>query len=107
MILYSARPTPVSLPLVVFRDVAYCDTRHEHEITLISDGTAAYAHGDLTDCGPVLRDTVTLSVTCGQPGRDDEPCDGRVEFNLDTEGTWTADPEARQLLAEYGQAVER
>lgn len=100
-------PKPVLLPLVVFRDVAYCDTRHEHEITLISDGVTVYAHGDGTDCGPALRYDATLTVTCGQPGRDDEPCDGQAEFNLDTEGTWTADPEARKLLAEYGQEVER
>lgn len=99
-------PAPVLLPLVVFRDVAYCDTRHEHEVTLISDGRTAYAHGDGTDCGPASRYDATLTVTCGQPGRDDEPCDGRVEFNLDTAGTWTADPAARRLLAEHGQPVE-
>jgi hypothetical protein len=99
------QPTP--LPLAVFRDVSYCDTRHEHEITLISDGRTAYAHGDATDCGTVSRDTVTLSVTCGQPGRDDEACDGQVEFSIDTEGTWTADPDARRLLAQHGTEVDR
>lgn len=95
----------VPLPLVVFRDVAYCG--RDHEVTMITDGHRAYARGDTTDCGPVLRDGTTLVVDCGQPLYDDEPCDSRVEFRLDSEGTWTADPKARRTLADYGTEVER
>lgn len=106
-ILPTAPPAPVLLPLVVFKDVTYCDSRHEHEITLISDGQRSYAHGDATDCGPALRYDATLTVDCGQPGIDDEPCAGQVMFHLDTAGTWTADPKARKLLFLHGQPVQR
>jgi hypothetical protein len=99
-------PAPAPAPLAVFQDVAYCDTRYEHEITMVSDGRTAYAAGDTTGCGPANRYDTTLVVTCNQPHQEAGPCDGRVEFNLDTAGTWTADPVARRLLAEHGEAVE-
>jgi hypothetical protein len=102
----STAPT-VPLPLVVYRDVAYCDTRHEHQITLTTDGRTAYAHGDLTTAGTVTRYDAVLTVVCGQPGAEDHACEGVAEFLLDTPGTWTADPTARRELAQHGSEIER
>lgn len=101
---------PVVEPLAVFADVAPCDGPRSHELRIVSDGARAYAYGtahDATDCGTVLRSGVLLTVDCNQPDADDVPCPGRVQFSIDTAGTWTADPTSRRLLAEHGEAVER
>lgn len=104
--------TPLGARLVAFSDLAVCDTKYEHEVRLVTDGTTAYAyavHHGATDCPLVTRDGATMTVQCGQntgPGEDGEPCHGEATFRLDTEGAWTADPEALDLLAKYGERVE-
>lgn len=93
--------------LVVFADTQVCDTKHEHEVHLVTDGAQAYAYGPTTDCPLIHRAGTVVTVECRQPsGVDREPCGGRATFQLDTEGTWTSVPAQRLLLARYGQKVE-
>lgn len=109
----SQTPTTLGARLVAFTDVAVCDRYPGHEVTIVSDGTTAYAWGQTTDAGTVLRDGVTLTAACRQPsgprfmGEDADPCEGEVTWRLDAEGTWTGDAEVLETLAAYGQAVER
>lgn len=110
--------TSLGAPLAVFSGTTICDTKHEHEARLITDGFRAYAYGlevGATDSGsPVLRwDTGAYTASCGQPGRgsypdydDGDPCEGTLRWEP-TDGDWTADDEALALLNLYGATVER
>lgn len=92
--------------LAVFHATGYCDIKHEHEVTLITDGHIAYADTGLFDATGVTRDGVELTVYCGHPDRHDEPCHGQVTFRLDTDG-WTADPTHLKTLDLYGEKVDQ
>lgn len=99
----------VTRPLVVFTGTTVCDgPRAQHEVTLWTDGTRAYAavvghDGETT----VDRDTTQVEVTCGHPvGADARPCPGYARFDL-TDECWTADKAAIDMLVSYGEVIER
>lgn len=103
--------TALGAPLVVYSAIAICDNRHDHEARLITDGHRAYAYGiepGATDAAPVARwDTGAYEATCRQPTpHDGDPCDGALTWEP-TEGDWNADAESLDLLARYGQPVQR
>lgn len=95
--------------LLVLVDVLrYCDTAQEHEVRIITDGLRAYAPGATTEAGPGWRVSTQIGLTCGQPVRDDQPCDGSVYVDLAEPGVWVAaTPEAERLLTAYGQELDR
>lgn len=105
------------VPLVVYRDVAICDGRHQHEVDLTTDGLRAFAFEVGTDqeVSAVLRDGVLLTASCpalvgggylaGTGEHDPEPCGGHVEWRIDTEA-WTSDDESCRDLAQYGTVME-
>lgn len=94
-------------PLAVVSVIGYCDAAPEHEHRLITTGERAYAYSPVDGAEPVgvHRDGVLLSFDCTQEHRG-EPCHGRLEWRVD-EQEWTADGDARTLLAQHGHAVER
>lgn len=100
-------------PLSVISVIGYCDAYPEHEHRLITTGERAYAYspvpgGDGAEDGDVpavFRDGDLVSFDCTQQHRGG-PCHGRLEFLL-TEQVWTSDADARDLLQQYGSAVER
>lgn len=105
----TATPT-LGKPLAVYSDVAVCDARWPHEVTIVTDGTKAYAFGKVTDAGPVGRVKTTITATCKQPPGYDlnaSPCDGTVTWDFAAEGCWTADPEAINTLTEFGEEMDR
>lgn len=93
--------------LVLVDTPAYCDTKHEHEVRVITDGTRCYAPGHTTDAGTAWRTGTEVSLTCGQP-TDDGPCDGTVTVNLTTEGIWQPTTTgAVDLLLTHGTEIDR
>lgn len=91
----------------VFADVGHCDSRHEHEIRLYTDGVTAYAWspggtGDLL----IRCDDSTVTVACGVVDQvSDEACTGHVAFALDSP-RWTLDADVVEALAKYGERLE-
>lgn len=95
--------------IVAYRDVAVCD--RDHEVTLYTDGTHAYAHGAVTDCPSVTREGHYVQVVCGQPlrgtpGIEPDACDDTVIFDL-TDEAWTADREAIETLTAHGERIAK
>lgn len=93
--------------LVVVDVTATCDTRHEHQSRIITDGHTAYAAGIGpigVDHGPGWRESDTVFFTCQQPDRYDEPCGGTIEVPLTG---WTGDVQAIEVLTAYGQEVDQ
>lgn len=100
---------PTAAPLVVFSDTAICDGPVEHEVRLITDGRRAYAYGihpQGCDAEPWARNGTRVTAVCCQPAPHREECEGIAYFDLSTEGTWTADPEALSLLTVHGTPLE-
>lgn len=97
-------------PLAVFSSVALCD-RHDHEVVVVSDGQRAYVY-PLNDGAEVLGDTavgrvgVTLTASCPVAVAYDDGCDGSLAWRL-SDSEWTADADARRLLAAFGRGVEQ
>lgn len=94
-------------PLVVYRDTVICDGPRPHEVTLVTDCARGYAFGNDTDAEILERDGTEIIVRCEQTAPHREVCDGHARFNLDTEGTWTADPDARGLVVDHGREMPR
>jgi hypothetical protein len=100
---------------------AYCDTKHEHEARVITDGSVAYAAGSVTDTGAVylqeaLTSTATprggmiLAASCGQPlpGSDD-PCQGDLRWVIagdDWNHPRMVSAEDRATLTAHGTRIE-
>lgn len=95
--------TNLAPPVTVYRNTMDCG---DHEITLIADGTRAYAYGDETDASVSHREGTRIWVTCGQPMSNDDPCQISLGFDLTEAGSWTTDPDAIRWVVKYGQAVE-
>jgi len=107
MILYSARRHPSGV-LVLAADTRYCDTGACHEVEILTDGRRVYAHGQTTGCPAASRYGSEITVTCGQPGRDDHACEGTVTVDLTDPDVWTAaDNDRTDLLTRHGIEVDR
>lgn len=95
----------------IFKDAAVCDGCG-YEMTLYTDGLAGYALSTVPTAyeqitgGSLLRVNEQIRAYCGQSGRRQAECHGTYEWNLDEPGTWTADPEAIELLTEHGKPME-
>lgn len=95
-------PDPWLAPIA---DTLVCDTKHEHEIHVVTDGRTAYAWSPGgTDSPHIERTGGRLRVECGQPLASDEACTGEVVFDL-TEGR-VATVEQVGWLREYGAPIE-
>lgn len=98
-------------PLVVFETTAVCDGPAPHEVRVITDGPAFYAYGlahGASDCPRAHREGSILVIACGQPLLGDAgACLGQIRVDVSTPDTWTADPGALALLAQYGEVVDR
>lgn len=86
--------------LAVFSDIGICDTKHEHPVVLITDGTRAHCEGLGVTVDAVSRDGVKITACCPL-----DWCYGMVEFDLSEPGTWTADPADLSMLAKYGDTL--
>ena len=100
--------------------IAYCDTKHEHEGRLLTDGSVAYAYGPHTDVtGVYLAHALTatwtpvggmiLAASCGQPlPGTDEPCQGDLCWTIErTDWNGPAVTAAdRALLVRHNAGIE-
>jgi hypothetical protein len=94
--------------LVLVDTVRYCDTKHQHEVHVLTDGGRVYAYGQVTDADAGSRYGTEITVTCGQPGIDDVACEGTVTVDLAEDGIWEAATPARAgLLDQFGTAVDQ
>ncbi len=92
----------------VYREYALCDGAGQHEVQIWYDGTVGYACGEETDCGTLLLDgRLGLFASCNQPGRDEEPCCGKVEWSLAGNRWHPAEPSEIVLLDGHGERPEQ
>lgn len=91
----------LTLPVVVFSETQPC-TNCATELTLYSDGIRAYAVStDLElEVITLVRDVGRISTDCPA-----DECVGSYVWELSTEGTWTACPVARSMVA-YGEKMD-
>lgn len=98
--------------------LAYCDTKHEHEATLLTDGSVAYAYGPHTDVtGVYLAASILatetpaggmiLAASCGQPlSGSEDPCDGDLRWVIQRDDWTSATAEQRALLVRHQTGIE-
>lgn len=88
-------------PLVVFAARTYCDAPKRHEATLYTDGLYGYAItlDESTDTTDLERLEAEISTDCLH-----EHCDGILAWDL-TACEWTANPEARRVVRDHGEAL--
>lgn len=99
--------------------VAYCDSKYEHEVRVITEGETAYAYGTgpagvdvpaVSGLAPTATEVPTggavLEAACPQTVGG-EPCTGHVRWVLTADDYAAPMPEGfRRLLAAYGARIE-
>ncbi len=85
-----------------------CDTKHEHPVKVLSDGSRVYAAGigsGSQDTDTASRSGTFLSIACPQPVEGKFPCHGQVVLDLASD-IWTANPEDVSDLERFGGRVD-
>lgn len=95
-------------PLAVCRVVTYCDSKHEHEVEVISSGSQVYANSTslpTPQAEYAFGVGTKIRVPCPVPVRGQGACTGEAVLDL-AEDEWTANPEYVDAVVDSGKPVE-